>query len=101
MEGMGFHRNEGVLWHIFGVLLSRAVGNYWKSLESLEPLEPVGTVCWNLLEQGGYFVGLTKRRTYKRATRLVRDSNIVSYKYGNQHYNSITSAVGFLTHKGT
>ena len=56
MEGMGFHR-KGVLWHIFGVLLSRAVGNYWKSLESLEPLEPVGTVCWNLLEQGGYFVG--------------------------------------------
>lgn len=56
MEGMGFHR-KGVLWHIFGVLLSRAVGNYWKSLESLESLEPVGTVCWNLLEQGGYFVG--------------------------------------------
>ena len=58
MEGMGFHR-KGVLWHIFGVLLSRAVGNYWKSLESLESLEPVGTVCWNLLEQGGYFVGFT------------------------------------------
>ena len=63
MEGMGFHR-KGVLWHIFGVLLSRAVGNYWKSLESLESLEPVGTVCWNLLEQGGYFVGYILSELY-------------------------------------